>query len=126
MVRTASSNNAALTATNANAAAGGDDDDSSTDSTGDDNPEICTLLYSNEAGKQDQVRAATFNRQVDDNARSSTSAAKGINEFLRTYRAFSSTDQLFHLLRARFIATSDDGEGKKCAACACSPSSICS
>jgi hypothetical protein len=110
MVRTASSNNAA-TATNANAAAGGDDDDSSTDSTGDDNPEICTLLYSNEAGKQDQVRAATFNRQVD-KMLEATSAAKGINEFLRTYRAFSSTDQLFHLLRARFIATNDDADGK--------------
>lgn len=108
MVRTPSSA-AALTST---AAAGADDDDSSTDSTGDDNPDICTLLYSSEAGKHDQVRAATFNRQIE-TMLDSSSAVKGINEFLRTYRAFSSTDQLVHLLRARFIATGDDGEGKK-------------
>jgi hypothetical protein len=102
---------AASVAASAAAGGGADDDDSSTDSTGDDNPDICTLLYSNEAGKQDQVRAATFNRQVD-KMLDSTSAAKGINEFLRTYRAFASTDQLFHLLRARFIATCDDADGK--------------
>jgi hypothetical protein len=104
----------AVTAGSAGAAAAGDnddDDDSSTDSTGDDNSLICTLVYSSEAGKQDQVRAATFNRQVDAML-APTSAAKGINEFLRTYRAFSSTDQLFHLLRARFEVekdASDDG-----------------
>lgn len=97
---------AAASALVAAAAASLNDDDSSTESTGDDNPEICTLVYSSEPGKQDQVRGATFNRQVDAML-APTSAAKGINEFLRTYRAFASTDQLFNLLRARFAVASD-------------------
>ena len=42
----------------------------------------------------------------------SAAPAKGINEFLRTYRAYATTDQLFRVLRARFLASAPSGDGK--------------